>query len=126
MALFSLPPTQTELENDLDIANYLRCISGAWYNLAGSLFQAGRYGATVPFLKESCEIGVMALEEREKQRTRASTDAAEVDSDDRNAEAFKQLEESLYRRWELLAMCHSKVGDRKVSRFVMNLIVIVC
>ena len=28
---------------------------------------------------------------------------------------WSTLEEQLYRRWEILAVCHSKTGDRKVS-----------
>jgi separase len=31
------------------------------------------------------------------------------------AEGWRQLEEQLYRRWELLGVCYSKIGDRKVG-----------
>ena len=46
---------------DVDYANYMRCISGTYYNIAGSLYQATRYGAAVPFLREACLLGAKAL-----------------------------------------------------------------
>ena len=45
----------------VDYANYMRCISGTYYNLAGLLYQATRYGAAVPFLREACLLGAKAL-----------------------------------------------------------------
>ena len=85
------------------MANYMRCVSGAFYNLAGSLFQATRYGAAVPFLKESCVLGRKAL--------RLPRPVSKLT----NEKEWQQLEEQLFRRWELLATCYSKNGDRKVS-----------
>ena len=85
------------------MANYMRCVSGAFYNLAGSLYQATRYGAAVPFLKESCALGGKAL--RLPRAVSKST----------NENEWQQLEEQLFRRWELLAACYSKNGDRKVG-----------
>ena len=35
-------------------------------------------------------------------------------TDQREMEGWKQLEEQLYRRWELLGVCYVKIGDRKV------------
>ena len=35
-------------------------------------------------------------------------------TDQREMEGWKQLEEQLYRRWELLGVCYVKFGDRKV------------
>ena len=46
---------------DIDHANYMRCVSGTYYNIAGSLYQATRYGAAVPFLREACLLGAKAL-----------------------------------------------------------------
>ena len=34
---------------DVDHVNYMRCISGTYYNIAGSLYQARQYGAAVLF-----------------------------------------------------------------------------
>ena len=90
-----------DADNELvDMANYMRCVSGAFYNVAGSLYQATRYGAAVPFLKESCALGSKAL-----RLPRPSS----------NEKEWQQLEEQLFRRWELLAACFSKNGDRKVG-----------
>ena len=46
---------------DIDHANYMRCVSGTYYNIAGSLYQATRYGAAVPFLREACLLGAKTL-----------------------------------------------------------------
>ena len=102
---------------DVDHANYIRCISGTYYNIAGSLYQATRYGAAVPFLREACLLGAKALsmKGRGKGKGKAKEEAnpeakREVDGEIQ----WNQLEEQLYRRWELLAVCYSKNGDRKV------------
>ena len=86
----------------------MRCVSGAFCNVAGSLYQAMRYGAAVPFLKESCTLGGKAL----RLPRPVSKSAA-------NESGWQQLEEQLFRRWELLAACCSKNGDRKVA--IVNL-----
>ncbi|KAG6902753.1 hypothetical protein C0995_011901 [Termitomyces sp. Mi166 len=88
---------------NIDAPNYLRCISGAFHNLAGTLYQAGRYGSAVGFLKDACSLGVRALETRRKP----------LSDEGKAAEGWKQLEEQLYRRWELLGVCYLKNGDRK-------------
>ena len=102
---------------DVDHANYMRCISGTYYNIAGSLYQATRYGAAVPFLSEACLLGAKALsmKGRGKGKGKAKEEAnpeakREVDGEIE----WNQLREQLYRRWELLAVCYSKNGDRKV------------
>ncbi|KAG1748438.1 peptidase family C50-domain-containing protein [Suillus paluster] len=89
-------------------ANYIRCISGAYHNLAGSLYQSSKYGGAVRFLKEGCSLGARALH----VRAGAMEDSGE---DDEREEGWKQLEEQLFRRWELLAVCYSKMGDRKLA-----------
>ncbi|KAJ3567488.1 hypothetical protein NP233_g6332 [Leucocoprinus birnbaumii] len=90
----------------IPISNYLRCISGAYYNFAGSLYQAGSHGPAVPFLKEACAVGARALARRPKEKHDGEEKAREL-------EGWKQLEETLFRRWELLGICHMKIGDRK-------------
>ncbi|KAG1788751.1 peptidase family C50-domain-containing protein [Suillus plorans] len=89
-------------------ANYVRCISGAYHNLAGTLYQSSKYGGAVRFLKEGCSLGARALH----MRASLIQDDAE---DGERAEGWKQLEEQMYRRWELLAVCYSKIGDRKLA-----------
>lgn len=102
---FPLSPSEEEA---VDIANYTRCVSGAFYNLACSLYQVSKYGNAVPFLVKSCELGGKAL--------RLPRIAQRVPNEARQME-WTQLEEQLFRRWELLAVCYSKNGDRKVCFF---------
>ena len=47
-----------------------------------------------------------------------NADSMEADEDAKGKdEAWAQLEEQLWRRWELLGVCHAKTGDRKVRAF---------
>ena len=96
----------------LDITNYVRCISGAFYNLAGILYQGTRYGNAVPFLLESCTLGEKALS--------LPRPPLESKAEGRRKE-WQQLEEQLFRRWELLGVCYSKNGDRRVCPFPISL-----
>jgi separase len=101
------------LESSVDAANFLRCVSGAFHNLAGTLYQAGKHGAAIGFLQDACSLGMKALNMR--QTTTANPINKKAD------EGWTQLEEQLYRRWELLGVCYSKIGDRKVDyRFLLN------
>ena len=100
-------------------ANYMRCISGTYYNIAGSLYQATRYGAAVPFLREACLLGAKALSMKGRGKGKGKGKAKEEANPEAKREVdgeieWNQLEEQLYRRWELLAVCYSKNGDRKV------------
>lgn len=55
------------------------------------------------FLKEGCSLGARALHIR-----------AGVTQNDTEDEGWKQLDEQMFRRWELLAVCYSKMKDQKV------------
>jgi separase len=93
-----------------DSEHYTRCVSGAFHNLGVTMYQAGRHGTAIGFLKDACVLGVKAL----GMWKRAST----IDDDskvEKVPEGWRQLEEQLYRRWELLGVCYSKIGDRNVS-----------
>lgn len=98
-------PSSAPREERFDVANYARCISGAFYNLASVLYQGTRYGNAVPFLVESCTLGGRALS--------LPRSAPESMTETRHKE-WTQLEEQLYRRWELLGVCYSKNSDRRV------------
>ncbi|KAG5644204.1 hypothetical protein DXG03_008867 [Asterophora parasitica] len=95
-------------DDAIDAPNYVRCISGAFHNIAGTLYQAGRHGSAIGFLKDACALGLQALKTRRK-----SSSPGTDDKDVRAEEGWKQLEEQLYRRWELLGVAYSKIGDRK-------------
>lgn len=96
----------------IDRPNLLRCISGAFHNLAGTLYNAERYGAAIRFLTRACELGTRALTWRREQVPQ-SREKKEVDS------SWRQLEEQLYRRWELLGVCHCKIGDHLVRSYIL-------
>ncbi|EKM75331.1 hypothetical protein AGABI1DRAFT_80074 [Agaricus bisporus var. burnettii JB137-S8] len=93
-------------QTGIPLSNYLRCLSGAYYNFAGNLYQSGRHGPAVTFLKDACSIGGRALTRRPKEKVNGEEKSREL-------EGWKQLEETLFRRWELLGICHIKLGDRK-------------
>ncbi|KZT09299.1 uncharacterized protein LAESUDRAFT_696004 [Laetiporus sulphureus 93-53] len=95
-------------EGDPSIANSIRCIAGAFHNVAGVLYHADRFSHAVRFLIESCELGRMAL------RMHYSSRSSKV-GEDGDDEVWAQLEEQLWRRWELLGVCQAKTGDRKLA-----------
>lgn len=112
VAAVSSPPTGTITTEDA--ATFFRCISGTLHNLGGTLYAAGRLGGAVRFLKEGCLLGRRVL----AMYVNTCPDG-HVDENEREKEGRQQLEEQLFRRYELLGVCHSKIGDRKVwcSRF---------
>jgi separase len=66
------------------------------------LYQGRKHGLAVRFLKQGCARGVKARNMHHVGRM--SEDGG-----------WKQLREQLYRRWELLGVCYSKIGDCKVG-----------
>jgi separase len=91
--------------SDLELAsraNLFRCVAGAFHNIAGLLYQEERYASAVRFLKEGCGLGDRAL---------SMSDGGREGRD----EAWVVLEQQMYRRWELLGVCYSRIGDRKVG-----------
>ena len=84
------------------------------YNSLGSqLHQSGRHDHTVPFVDEGCRLAQRALQ---MYRAAKREESMDVEGEDKGKEeAWKLLDEQLYRRWELLGVCHAKTGDRKVS-----------
>ncbi|KAF9528394.1 peptidase family C50-domain-containing protein [Crepidotus variabilis] len=115
-------PSTNENTLCLERANLRRCISGAFYNIAGMLYQAMRYGNAVAFLKEGCTIGEQALQEhalclKTQHHNEGNTprDGIVESKALGKPEEWIQLEEQLSRRWELLGVCYSKAGDRRKS-----------
>ena len=94
-----------------DTATFLRCVSGTLHNLGGTLYAAGRLGGAVRFLREGCALGKQVL-----MMYASTLPGGFVDENEREKEGRQQLEEQLFRRYELLGVCHSKIGDRKVRR----------
>lgn len=85
--------------------DFVRCISGAFYNVGGTLYQAGRYSSAIPFLKEGYRLGEIALSEYDQIKDQPGT----------KPDPWTQLKEQLWRRSQLLAVCYMKIGDRRVS-----------
>lgn len=108
----SLLPAMPAADSVLTHANLLRCISGAYHNIAATLCQASRYDFAIRFLDRSCALGAKALSMyRENVKI--------IDGPTGHSEeAWAQLEEQVYRRWEILGVCHSKLADRKVKQYV--------
>ncbi|KAH0826731.1 cysteine peptidase C50 [Lanmaoa asiatica] len=106
-AVTAVNSTATGMITAEDGATFLRCISGTLHNLGGALYTAGRFGGAVRFLGEGCILG---------RRVLAMYGNACIDGqagENEREEGRQQLEEQLFRRYELLGVCHSKIGDRK-------------
>ncbi|OBZ78082.1 hypothetical protein A0H81_02757 [Grifola frondosa] len=98
--LLSTVAEQSAIEGALaSHANYVRCVSGAYHHIAGLLYQGARYSHAVRFLNESCFLGTRALE-----MYRRAQDQAQAENG--KEEVWKQLEEQLYRRWEILGLAY--------------------
>ncbi len=96
-------------------ADYMRCISGTFFNLACMLYKAGRFSPAVLFLKQSCPLGDRALQLHEDVLvSKSHLDTAEKGLN-KNSEAWAQLRKQRYKRWELLAVCYSKTNARRVK-----------
>ena len=95
-------------------ANFVRCLSGAFHSLGGILYQAGKYGTAIRFLRRGCFVGGAALRLHEGCDTGVLGSVQE--SSRKESEGWGQLRDQLSRRWELLGVCCSKLGDRQVGQ----------
>ncbi|KAK0220404.1 cysteine peptidase C50 [Armillaria fumosa] len=99
--------TLVELGKDgltgFDEANFVRCISGAFHNAGGTLYQSERHASAISFFKDGCELGSKALSLRSRPGS---------EEDDKEG-VWTQLSNQLYRRCQLLGLCYAKIGDRK-------------
>ena len=109
--LLDLSSSSDNASSPPDLANYVRCISGAYHNLAGTLYQDGKYVGAVRFLKEGCALGGRAL----VLCRRGGDEIEQTGGEGNGVEGWKLLREQFYRRWELLGICYSKMGERRVS-----------
>lgn len=79
-----------------DSAEWSRCISAAFYNTGVALWRANLSVPAVPFVRSSCVYGREALDRAK----------------DTSGEHWRALEDQLTKRWELLAACYLKGGDK--------------
>ncbi|KAJ7653310.1 cysteine peptidase C50 [Mycena polygramma] len=98
-----------EFDDGADKATYARCISGAFHNLAGTLYQAGKHGVAIRYLRDGCTLGKRALDMYAAGASAGKEEVLKTEA------GWRQLEEQLWRRWELLGVCYSKIGDRKLA-----------
>jgi separase len=89
----------------IERSNFLRCISSAAHNHAVKLYQDGRHAAAIKFLEDACTVAQQAM------LLRSQTDVH--DDDEKELKRWQSLEETMYRRWELLGVCFSRVGGRR-------------
>jgi separase len=100
---------RSKSSSDSLLSNHLRSVSAAFYAIGGSLYQAGRGGAAVRFIQGACTLGEEAV-----TLWRQHLDTADLQADQ---EVWIHLVNHLYKRWELLGVCHSKMADRLVGHF---------
>ncbi|EJC97616.1 uncharacterized protein FOMMEDRAFT_171563 [Fomitiporia mediterranea MF3/22] len=91
-------------------ANYLRCLSGAFANLAGSLYKEERHGIAIRFLTQACPLSSRATEYFSESSPVDTTAGSEKDQG-----AWSTHRTQVYRRWELLGVCYAKTGDRRLA-----------
>ncbi|VDC05614.1 unnamed protein product [Peniophora sp. CBMAI 1063] len=107
----NLPPG---LEKDAPAhANLVRCLAGAHHNIAGALYASSppRPGHAARFMRGACVLGGVALRlYRESDGARGGEEGGEGEG-----EVWRQLEEQMSRRWELLGVCYAKIADRKMA-----------
>ncbi|KAK7685385.1 hypothetical protein QCA50_011248 [Cerrena zonata] len=82
----------------------LRLLANAFYAISGSLYKACHYDFAIRFLERACRLSARAL---------TYLDSPMNSNADGEKEGWKWLRETLYKRYEVLGVCHSKIGDRK-------------
>lgn len=81
------------------------------------LYQKEKYGAGSRFLRQGCVLGREALMLWSKCQLEGVGGAVEEDKEGEKEGVWKSLQDGMGKRWELLGVCYSKIGDRKVSIF---------
>ncbi|GAA5821500.1 hypothetical protein JCM3770_000600 [Rhodotorula araucariae] len=113
----------------------LRTLASACYNIGGTLFNAGRAGEAVGFVRRACELGERVLRRARDEGLLEDEGAvlegiAELNLGDEEAlvgeerdkrdkekaemrDAVRDFERLMGRRWELLALTQHQVGDKR-------------
>ena len=107
----SIDGANAEEQKQILIANYTRCISGAFFNAAGALYKVGKYGHAVRFLNDAAPLAVKAMRQ---YNDAGDTSEDGVPRNEKDAEVWKTHRSQLFKRFELLAACQSKLSNRKV------------
>lgn len=81
----------------------MRCTAGAFYNCGIKLYKGGDHSTATRFVQKACESGAEAL---------AIYDAQPGTVDESGS--WATLREQTPKRWELLAYCYGRSGDKRV------------
>jgi separase len=100
--------------NEDTFTNFMRCLSGAFHSLGATLYQAGKYGTSIRFLRQGCLVGRVALRLHYPEKIQGGAQESRKTASCKEAEGWENLRSHLSRRWELLGVCYSKIGDRQV------------
>ena len=98
------------------IANFTRCVSGAFFNAAGALYKASKYGHALRFLNDAAPLAVKALAQYDDSIS--SAECTDQQGTEKDVEVWKAHRLQLFKRYELLAACQTKLGNRKVCRVI--------
>ena len=124
--LFERRSCSSKLKKGSSLANFTRCLSGAFFNVAATLYKAEKYGIAIRFLLQACPMAVKAVELHDCSVSDEDLEGRNLESvDSKDTEAWKVHKEQLYRRWELLAICYSRTGDRKVRPLFLQIALLV-
>ena len=91
-------------------AKLLRCICGAFWNHAITLYQDDNYAAAVRFLVHACELGTKACGITRNLCVKESESGIVPAGD-----SWSFFKTYLPKRWELLGDCYMRIGDRQAS-----------
>ncbi|GEM07556.1 cysteine peptidase C50 [Rhodotorula toruloides] len=111
----------------------IRSLTSAFYNIGGTLFNAGWPERAVNFVQRACQLSARVLDEARSegllpasrggahddllsQLDKLKLDAGDEGKEEKELrEALQDFERSMSRRWELLAMTQYAVGDKKAA-----------
>ena len=83
--------------------------------MAGNLYKEENFGFAVRFLNDACPLAEEASRLHNGCKSLSSQGKENNFEDSKSVEAWSIHDAQMYKRWELLAVCHSKSGDRRVS-----------
>lgn len=118
----------------LDLHYSIRTLTSAFYNIGGTLFNAGRPEVASKFVQRACDLSAQVLDQARTDGLLRATGQADhielsldfeklqlADGDEGKEEkelrdALQDFERLTSRRWELLATTQYAIGDKKVCR----------
>lgn len=110
---------------DLRAHHSIRSLASALYNIGGTLYNESKPESALRFVQRSCDLTKAATQSLDGHDDLAAAmdrltvkegklnDSAEEAS--ARQEAVRDMTRHLSKRYELLALCHQAVGDKKVS-----------